>query len=89
MEKRLAEPEMTATRQRNYLDKILEKAEKRRSQVIALKSNATIKFKKGEISEADKKKVPDRSDKFRKEINDFIKHYKFKSKSIKGFGIKS
>ena len=49
--KRLGEPEMTATKQRNYLEKVIKDAEKRRGQVIAQKSNATKKFNKGEITE--------------------------------------
>ena len=51
VEKRLGEPEMTATKQRNYLEKVIKDAEKRRGQVIAQKSNATKKFNKGEITE--------------------------------------
>ena len=30
-----------------------------------------------------------RSDELRKEINEYIKHYKFKSESIKGYGLNS
>ena len=41
---RLAQPEMTATKQRNYLDKVVKDAETRRRQVIAFKSDATKKF---------------------------------------------
>ena len=43
---RLAEPEMTATRQRNYLDKVIKDAETARRRAVAMKSNATIKFRK-------------------------------------------
>ena len=39
---RLDEHEMTPTRQRNYLEKVLKDAETRRRQAVALKSNATI-----------------------------------------------
>ena len=46
--KRLDEPEMTATKQRNYLQHVIENADKRRWQVLAMKSHATKKFKKGE-----------------------------------------
>ena len=38
VELRLAEPEMTATKQRNYLDKVVKDAETRRRQVIAFKA---------------------------------------------------
>jgi len=41
---RLEEPEMTPTKQRNYLYKVVKNAETRRRQVIAFKSDATIKF---------------------------------------------
>ena len=44
VEMRLAEPEMTATKQRNYLQKVLNDADKTRRQAVAIhKSNATIK----------------------------------------------
>ena len=86
VEKRLGETEMTATRPKNYLDKVIKDAEKRRRQVIAMKSNATKKFKAGEITEELKKDIHKKSDQNREEINDYIKHYKFKSKSIQGYG---
>ena len=44
VEKRLAEPEMTATKRRNYLNYVIKNADTRRRQVIALKSNATKKI---------------------------------------------
>ena len=51
VEMRLAEPEMTATKQRNYLNYVIKNAETRRIRVIALKSDATKKFNKGVITE--------------------------------------
>jgi len=51
VQKRLDEPEMTANKERNYLEKVVNDADRRR-QVIALKSAATIKFKKGLINAA-------------------------------------
>jgi len=86
---RLEEPEMTPARQRNYLEKVVKDAEKRRRQVIALKSDATKKFKKGLIDSAERDRIHRNSDKFRLELNDYIKSYGFKSKSIKGYGTKS
>ena len=88
VELRLAEPEMTATKQRNYLDKVVKDAETRRRQVIAFKANATKKFKKGEIDEAERDRIHQNSDRFRGELNDYIKQYRFKSKSTKGYGTK-
>ena len=84
---RLDQPEMTATKQRNYLDKVVKDAEMRRRQVIAFKSDATNKFKKGIINAAERDRIHQNSDKFRLEINDYIKTYKFKSKSYKGYGV--
>ena len=57
VQKRLDEPEMTATKQRNYLDKVVKDADKRRRQVIAMKSAATKKFKKGEIDAAERDRI--------------------------------
>ena len=44
VDKRLDEPEMTATKQRNYLQKVLKDADRRRRQAVAMKSNATLKL---------------------------------------------
>ena len=85
---RLEEPEMTATKKRIYLDKVVKDAEFTRSQVIAMKSNATKKFKKGIITAAERDSAHRMSDKFRGELNDYIKQYKFERKSIKGYGTK-
>ena len=56
VEMRLADPEMTATKQRNYLDKVIKDADKRRRQVTAMKSNATKKIDKGETTEKNEKR---------------------------------
>ena len=88
VELRLAEPEMTPTKQRNYLDKVVKDAERRRRQVIVFKANATRKFKKGEIDAAERDRIHQNSDRFRGELNDYIKQYRFKSKSTKGYGTK-
>ena len=88
VELRLGETDMTATKQRNYLDKVVKDAELRRRQVIAMKSHATIKFNKGEINAAERDRVHQNSDEFRGELNDYIEQFKFKSKSVKGYGTK-
>ena len=71
VDKRLAEPEMTPTTKRYYLDKVVKDAETRRRQVIAKKSHATIKFKKGEIDAAERDRIHRNSDKFRGELNGY------------------
>jgi len=77
---RLDEPEITATKQRNYLSKVVKDAERRRRQVIAFKSAATKKFNKGKINAAKRDRTHKNSDKFRLELNDYIKQYRFKSR---------
>ena len=72
---RLDEPEMTATKQRNYLDKVVKDAERRRRQVVAFKSAATKKFNKGEINAAETDRIHKNSDKSRLELSDYIKSY--------------
>ena len=54
VEMRLAEPEMTETKQRNYVGKVVKDAETRRRQAIAMKSNATKAFKAGKITGEEK-----------------------------------
>ena len=84
---RLAEPEMTDTKQRNYLQKVLKDADRRRRQAVALKSNATIKFKQNQITAAERMQINDKSDKQQKSIKDYMKHYQSQLKSIKGSGL--
>jgi len=49
-----------------------------------MKSHGTKQFKKGLIDGAERDKIHGNSDKFRGELNDYIKQYSFKNKSIKG-----
>ena len=86
VEMRLAEPEMTETTQRNYLGKVVKDAETARKKAVVMKSNATKKFKKGEITGEEKDLAHNRSNLLQKEIKDYIKHYKSKIKTIKGSG---
>ena len=84
----LAQPEMTATKQRSYLKKVIKDAERIRREVIVRKSHATIKFNKGQITAEERNLAHNRSDDLRKEINACIEHYQFKSKTIKGSGLR-
>jgi len=86
---RLNEPEMTATKRRNYLDKVVKDAERRRRQVIAFKSDASKKFNKGEIIVAERDRIQKHSEKFRLVLNDYIKSYSFKSIQSKVMGLVS
>ena len=86
VEMRLAEPEMTETKQRNYLEKVVKDAETARERAVAMKSNATISFNKGEITGEERDLAHNRSNLLQKEIKDYKKHYQSKIKTIKGSG---
>ena len=88
VEKVLAQPEMTATRQRNYLNVVLKNAETRRKQVTAKKSKATKDFKAGRISVEGQKLIHHQVDKVLKEIREYKSYYQSKAKSIKGSGVR-
>ena len=88
VEMRLAEPEMTEIKQRNYLGKVVKDAETKRRQAVAMKSNATKSFKAGKITGEERDIAHNRSNLLQKEIKDYMKHYQSKLKSIKGSGRK-
>ena len=78
VDKRLAEPEMTATRQRSYLQKVLKDAETRRKKVTIRKSNATRAYKAGKITAEQRNLIHENVGKREKEIKDYRKHYQSK-----------
>ena len=88
VEMRLADPEMTEAKQRNYLGKVVKDAERTRRQAVAMKSNATKSFKAGKITGEERDLAHNRSSLLQKEIKDYMKHYQSKLKSIKGSGRK-
>ena len=88
VDKRLAEPEMTATRQRSYLQKVLKDAESRRKKVTINKTNATMAYNAGKITKEEKKLKHANVGKLEKEIADYKKHIKSKLNSIKGSGLR-
>ena len=88
VDKRLGEPEMTATRQRRYLRKVLDDAETRRKTVTARKSNATRTYNAGKMTIEQKNLIHENVDKLEKEIRDYRKHYESKLYSIKGSGLR-
>ena len=85
---RLSEPEMTATRQRNYLINVIKNADTTRRQAVAMKSNVTKAFKGGKITGEERDLAHNRSNLLQKEIKDYLKHYQSKIKTIKGSGRK-
>ena len=85
VEMRLAEPEMTATRQRSYLQKVLNDAETRRKTVTIRKSNATRAYKAGKITAEQRNLIHENVGKLEKEIKDYRKHYESKLKKYQRF----
>ena len=88
VEMRLAQPEMTATKQRSYLYKVLNDSEKIRKQETIKKSNAQNAYKAGKITEEQKNLIYENVGRKEKEIRDYRRHYASKLKSIKGSGLR-
>ena len=85
---RLAQPEMTATKQRSYLQKVLKDAETRRKTVTVRKSNAKKALEAKKITEKQRDLIYKNVGKLEKEIRDYKKYYKSKLNSIKGSGLR-
>ena len=68
---RLNEREMTAGKQRSYLQKIIKDAGKKRQTITPQKSKATKAFKAGKISKAEKDLIHDKTTRIEKEIADY------------------
>ena len=85
---RLDQPEMTATKQRNYLQKVLKDAETRRKTVTIRKSNAKRAYKKGDINEEQKNLIFKNVGKLEKNIKDYKEHYKSQLNRITGSGLR-
>ena len=88
VEMRLAQPEMTATKQRSYLQKVLRDAETRRKTVTVRKSNATRAYNARKITAEQRNLIHKNVGKLEKEIRDYRKHYESKLYSIKGSGLR-
>ena len=84
----LNQPEMTTTKQKNYLIKIISKARKKRQQMNGYKANNSKKFTHGKITKSEFFDNQIRIDKYRSVLTKYMKHYENKYKSMKGYGIK-
>ena len=84
----LNQQEMTPQKTKAYINKIIKDATFKRKQLSGFKANVTKKYKKGEISEAERQMQNKRIDNARVTLNEYIKHYDTKLKTIKGSGIK-
>ena len=88
VDNRLAEPEMTSVRKKNYLTKIIDDAEKQRQKITPIKSKATIDFKAGRISEQERDLIHENIGKIEREIKAYRKHYEAQLYNIKGSGLR-
>ena len=84
----LDQPEMTDKKKRLFINKIIKNAKFKMKQLSGFKANVTKQYKKGEISEAERQIKNKRIDNARVVLNEYIKHYDTKLKTMKGSGIK-
>ena len=88
IEKQLNQPEMTKKRIKRYIDKQLKDAEFKRHQLRGYKSQVSQAYNKGKIGEAQKTMDYKRIDNARAVLNQYIKHYGNKVKTMEGSGLK-
>ena len=88
IEKQINQPEMTQQKIKLYVNKKLKDAEFRRNQLKGYKTHISKDYNKGKISEAQKTMDYKRIDNSRAVLNQYIKHYENKVKTMKGSGLK-
>ena len=84
----LNQPEMTDKKKRLFINKIMKNAKFKRKQLSGFKANVTKQYKSGNLSEAERQIKNKRIDDTRVVLNEYIKHYDTKLKTMKGSGIK-
>ena len=84
----LNQPEMTDKKKRLFINKIMKNAKFKRKQLSGFKANVTKQYKSGNLSEAERQMKNKRIDDARVVLNEYIKHYDTKLKTMKGSGIK-
>ena len=88
IEKQLNQPEMTPRKIKRYIDKKLTDANIKRNQLKGYKSQVSQAYNKGKIGEAQKTMDYKRIDNARAVLNQYIKHYENKVKTMEGSGLK-
>ena len=88
IEKQINQPEMTQRKMKRYIDKKLKDAEFRRNQLKGKKGNISKEYNKGKIGEAEKTMKYKRIDNANAVLNQYIKHYENKVKTMEGSGLK-
>ena len=85
---RLEQPEMTPTKKRNYLNKVLNDADiKRKSKITIKKTHAYNDFKSGKITEKEKDRIYENVTKLEKVFKEFRVYHKKQMEKIEGKGI--
>ena len=88
IEKQINQPEMTQRKIKKYVNKKLKDAEHKRNQLKGRKTQVLLAYKKGDIVEAQKTIDFKRIDNARAVLNQYIKHYANKVKTMEGSGLK-
>ena len=88
VEKQMNQPEMTQLKIQKYINKKLKDAIFKRNQLKGYKTNVLKDYNKGKISEAQKTLDYKRIDNARAVLNQYIKHYENKVKTMEGSGLK-
>ena len=88
IEKQIKQPEMTPRRNKKFINKKLKDAEHKRNQLKGRKTQVLLAYKKGDIGEAQKTMDYKRIDNARAVLNQYIKHYANKVKTMEGSGLK-
>ena len=87
VQKRLEEPEMTATKQRKYLNKVLYDAESVRKKITIKKTHASNALKRGEITKKEKDGIYENVSQLEKVFKDFREYHQKEMKKFIGKGI--
>ena len=88
IEKQINQPEMTQRKIKKYVNKKLKDAEYKRNQLKGRKTQVSLAYKRGDIGEAQKTIDFKRIDNARVVLNQYIKHYANKVKTMEGSGLK-
>ena len=88
VEKQMNQPEMPKSQIKPFLKKKLKDAVFKRNQLKGYKTNVSKDYNKGKISEAQKTLDYKRIDNARAVLNQYIKHYENKVKTMEGSGLK-
>ena len=88
IEKQLERPEMPKKKIKPFLKKKVEAANHKRNQLKGRKSQVSQEYNKGKIGEAEKTLKYKKIDNERVVLNQYIKHYENKVKTMEGSGLK-